>query len=254
MKHSIQPEPAAGDHGALEHAMSERLERHGYAAPAGRRRVATIGMCALYTGGLAGALFSVRQTAPVEVESAPIVVTLIALASPPEVPPADREAPKPTIERVRRPIPVPPLDRTLVPHAPVSAPVPSAPSAPAPPDPRPSEPEDAAPKTLPAPPASQAASNAPDSWEGRVLAALHKERRYPRPAMIRRQQGMPYIRFVMDRGGRVLSSRIERSSGYAELDREAVALVRRASPLPKPPADKSGETLELVVPVEFFLR
>lgn len=86
-----------------------------------------------------------------------------------------------------------------------------------------------------------------------MLAALNELRRYPRIAMGRRQQGIPYIRFVMDRDGKVLLSRLERSSGFAELDREAVALPKRASPLPKPPADKSGETLELVVPVEFFM-
>jgi protein TonB len=73
-------------------------------------------------------------------------------------------------------------------------------------------------------------------------------------AMARRQQGVPYIRFVMDRDGKVLSSRLERSSGFPDLDREAVSLPKRASPLPKPPDNKRGDTLELVVPVEFFLR
>lgn len=62
---------------------------------------------------------------------------------------------------------------------------------------------------------------------------------------------MPYIRFVMDRAGKVLSSRLERSSGFPDLDREAVALPKRAQPLPKPPNDKPGDTIELVVPVEF---
>jgi protein TonB len=124
---------------------------------------------------------------------------------------------------------------------------------PKPADPGPVEPETAAPKTLPAPAAPQMSGNAADTWEGRVLAALHKQRRYPRNAMMRRQQGVPYIRFTMDREGKVLSVRLERSCGFPELDREAVALARRASPLPKPPDDKPGDTLELVVPVEYFL-
>lgn len=72
--------------------------------------------------------------------------------------------------------------------------------------------------------------------------------------MVRRQQGVPYIRFIMDREGKVLASRLERSCGVSELDREAVSLPKRASPLPKPPEDKSGDTLELVVPVEYFLK
>ncbi len=110
-----------------------------------------------------------------------------------------------------------------------------------------------APQVKPAPPALQQSDNKP-TWEGQVLSALNKVKRYPRLAMVRRQQGAPYIRFVMNREGHVLSSRLERSSGSPDLDREAVALPKRASPLPKPPQDKPGEMLEVVVPVEFFLR
>lgn len=72
-------------------------------------------------------------------------------------------------------------------------------------------------------------------------------------SIARREQGVPYIRIVINREGKVLSSRLERSSGFPELDREAVSLARRTSPLPKPPEDRGGDTLELVVPVEFFL-
>ena len=65
---------------------------------------------------------------------------------------------------------------------------------------------------------------------------------------------MIYVRFVMDRVGKVLDYAIERSRGYALLDQEVVALIQRASPLPPPPEEVQGERLELVVPVEFFLR
>ncbi len=58
----------------------------------------------------------------------------------------------------------------------------------------------------------------------------------------------------MDRAGNVLSARLERSCGYVELDREAVALAKRAEPLPRPPAEIEGQTVELVVPIEFHLR
>ena len=51
-----------------------------------------------------------------------------------------------------------------------------------------------------------------------------------------------------------LTLQLERPSGFPDLDREAVALPKRAQPLPKPPDDRPGATLELVVPVEFFLR
>ena len=57
----------------------------------------------------------------------------------------------------------------------------------------------------------------------------------------------------MDRQGRVLSAVLERGSGDAALDREAVALLGRAQPLPKPPPEITGDPISLSVPVEFFM-
>jgi periplasmic protein TonB len=121
------------------------------------------------------------------------------------------------------------------------------------PDPGPPVEQTTAPENKPLPPAPQLSTGKP-TWEGLVLGALNKVKRYPREAGFRRQQGVPYIRFVMNREGKVLSTRLERSSGFRELDEEALALPRRAQPLPKPPEDRPGDPLELVVPVEFFLR
>ncbi|MCG2841298.1 TonB family protein [Sandaracinobacter sp. RS1-74] len=229
-------------------------ERHGYQPDRGNRLVGLAGTAMIYALALAGFFFTINHVVPVKAPSALTVVNLLPEASPPETPPEEKEAPKPVEKKEKQPEPpqVQPIERTMVPIAPVSMPQSAVQSKPA--DPAPVEPETAAPKTAPAPPAPQMSSNAPDTWEGRVLAALNKHRRYPRLAMTRRQQGVPYIRFVMDREGMVLSSRLERSSGFPDLDREAVALPKRASPLPKPPADKTGDTLELVVPVEFFLK
>jgi len=86
----------------------------------------------------------------------------------------------------------------------------------------------------------------------RVWLERHKE--YPRLAQARRQQGRAMLRFTIDRQGRVTSQRIERSTGHAILDREVEAMIRRADPLPAPPPDMPQDHLELIVPVEFFLR
>jgi protein TonB len=51
----------------------------------------------------------------------------------------------------------------------------------------------------------------------------------------------------------VLSARIEKSSGVESLDQETLALIQRAQPLPKPPAEMPGNPIELVVPIEFSL-
>ncbi|MFT3964629.1 MAG: energy transducer TonB [Sphingobium sp.] len=202
----------------------------------------------------AGALFTWTTYTAAPAPSALSVFDVTPPASPPETPPEEKQAPKPVEKKEAQPEPqeTRPIEPTKIQISPVTVPVPV--TLPRSADPGPVEPETAAPKTLPAPAAPQVSSNAADTWEGRVLAALHKQRRYPRNAMIRRQQGVPYIRFTMDRDGKVLASQLESSSGFPELDREAVSLARRASPLPKPPKDRTGDILELVVPVEFFLR
>ena len=90
-------------------------------------------------------------------------------------------------------------------------------------------------------------------WEHRVKLALDRGKRYPRGARRQRQEGTPRIRFLISRGGRVLSVRLELSSGVPSLDKEALALPIRVQPLPPPPRSVPGETIDLVVPVEFLL-
>ena len=42
--------------------------------------------------------------------------------------------------------------------------------------------------------------------------------------------------------------------GHAALDQEGLELLQRAQPLPPLPQDQPGESLEIVVPIQFFLR
>jgi len=51
--------------------------------------------------------------------------------------------------------------------------------------------------------------------------------------------------------GRVLSSRLAKSSGHAPLDQDALALIRRASPFPSPPASVSDDLLTVIVPIGY---
>jgi protein TonB len=97
-------------------------------------------------------------------------------------------------------------------------------------------------------------AGAAPTWQGLLLGHLEQFKRYPGMAQQHGQQGVVYLRFTMNREGEVLSAKIERSSGYDLLDEETLALIRRAQPLPKPPPEVAGDTLELTVPVEFFLR
>ncbi|EIT68822.1 MULTISPECIES: TonB family protein [Hydrocarboniphaga] len=54
------------------------------------------------------------------------------------------------------------------------------------------------------------------------------------------------VAFTVAADGGVSALRLQKSSGVAALDQEALALLRRAAPLPKPP---DGLTRELIVPV-----
>lgn len=122
--------------------------------------------------------------------------------------------------------------------------------------PKPSQSSQAAPK--PAAPSlslsRQSASHGRVTWQGLVLERLNRFQRYPNSSRSARQQGVPFVSVTINRKGKVISTQLQRSSGFAALDKEAINLPYRASPLPKPPADIVGETIEIVVPVEFFLK
>ena len=87
-----------------------------------------------------------------------------------------------------------------------------------------------------------------------LQAWLERHKQYPRSARLRRQQGVAMLYFVINREGRVLDYRVQQSSGYPVLDEEVTDMVQRAQPLPPIPDSMDENRLELVVPVQFFLR
>ena len=92
------------------------------------------------------------------------------------------------------------------------------------------------------------------TFQQRLLRHLDQNKRYPQTSQRRRQQGTAMLRFTMDAEGNVLSFRLEKTSGHETLDAEVLAMIKRAEPLPKIPADLGRDRLELVVPVQFALR
>jgi len=101
-------------------------------------------------------------------------------------------------------------------------------------------------RTNAAPTSGTASSMSVATWRGSVMAHLNRHKRYPGGG-----RGTSSVAFTIDRRGRVLSARLIRSSGSAILDREAVALARRASPVPAPPANIGRGSITLTVPVRF---
>jgi protein TonB len=95
-------------------------------------------------------------------------------------------------------------------------------------------------------------SNAIPTWTRQVVALLERNKRYP--AAAGGAQGTAQVAFSLDRQGRVLATRIVKSSGSAALDQEALEWPKRAQPFPPPPPEKPGETIPLTVPYRFNVR
>jgi periplasmic protein TonB len=90
-------------------------------------------------------------------------------------------------------------------------------------------------------------SVSPATWRSMIMAHLNRHKR----AATGGARGTAMVAFTIDRAGRVLSARLAGSSGDAGLDQEAVAIARRASPVPAPPANIGGSNVLLSVPVRF---
>lgn len=221
-----------------------------------------------------------RAPEPSGAPPAAMLIDLVPAAPQPEPVVPEVEPPPTEPERVQKP-----SEPELTQERPLPEP-PPLPPAPEPPPPEPVvDPEVALPalplpkplpsapppvqKVLPqepAPPAVAEAATAPQAgntalsagavatWQALLLAHLERHKRYPREAQWLKQEGVVAVHFVMDRDGNVLETRIESSSHSTALDKEAIALLARAQPLPEPPEELRDERVELVVPVQFALK
>ena len=231
---------------------------------------------ALHAGLMLVLMLRQVQIEPPGAPPATVMIDLPPLAAPAPptpvaLPPEPQTQPPPPLEPQAEPLPLPEPEVPKLAPSPVQHPAVALP-APQPPKPKPKvkrveqaalpPPQPVATASLPpsTPPASapQApASSAPAtraSWQAQLVAWIEKYKRYPRVAQEQRQQGVVYLRFAVDRQGRVTSSQINKSSGFELLDDEVLALIQRAQPLPTPPPEIPGAVVDLVVPVAFSLK
>ena len=206
-----------------------------------------------------------KPTLAVELPPAALMVQLAPLpAAAPPPPPAPAALPKPQ--------PLPPPVVAAKPKLVLEKPRPKA--RPTPPKPQVTPPVQSQPAPLakaaePAPvaapsapaaasfaPANNAASKAAkQSWQSHLLSHLARYKRYPEHARRRGIEGTSQVRFSLDAQGRVLSVALAKSSGNAALDSATLAMIRRASPVPKPPAELlSNGHLEVVAPFIYNLE
>jgi len=126
-----------------------------------------------------------------------------------------------------------------------------------PPEPKPLE---ALPQSKPAPSTASAPASSigrgrmiagDANYQGLVAARLARFKRFPEDARRRREQGSALVSFTIDGAGRGTSVRLRRGTGFAVLDEEVQAMVRRASPFPIPPR---GADITFSAPVSFHLK
>jgi protein TonB len=91
-------------------------------------------------------------------------------------------------------------------------------------------------------------SDASSNYDGLVAAHLQRYKQYPVSARKAKSRGVATVSFTVDESGRVTSVELAQTSGVSAFDQEVVAMVRRASPFPRPPDHRSRD---FTVPVRF---
>lgn len=93
------------------------------------------------------------------------------------------------------------------------------------------------------------ASRVKATWQRQLVAHLDRKKRYPPGA--KRQAHEVHISFTIDRTGHVVSTNIVKSSGDSSFDEAALDMMKRADPVPQPPALVADDGLTFTVPVIF---
>lgn len=195
----------------------------------------------------------------IEAPKAPEPVESPVIESEP-VPEPPKPKVQPKIEPKVIPTPKPAPIETYEPPAPPSEPVDEPPAPPvmaveptknpppvftAPPPPPPPEPIGPSQADLDA---------ARRGYADRLARAIAQHKQYPRIAQMRGWQGEALIDLKLDGNGAVLATRIERSSGFEVLDKQALEMVKKAAPFPAPPDILKSSVFNIQVPVSFKLE
>ena len=102
---------------------------------------------------------------------------------------------------------------------------------------------------------NQSEMNAARTSYGNTLwDAIGKYKNYPKVAQMRGWQGETVIELLLDGKGSLQSKRILKSSGHEVLDKEALAMVDKATPFPPPPETLRAGSFSIKIPIPFRLE
>ncbi len=103
-----------------------------------------------------------------------------------------------------------------------------------------------------APSSGARGSSARANWNSQISARLERYKRAPPDAP--GASGVVTLAFSVDGSGGVHNAHITGSSGSSELDRETLALVQRAAPMPPPPPEVPASERSFRVPIRYNMR
>lgn len=199
--------------------------------------------------------------APARPQAAAKPLPAPAPAPPPEITPPPIEQPKsslpepaPKPEDVQLPAPEPtpapqmpanrPAAETIAPISDFTSPPSESPAD------RDNSPDTATARTTTNP----SASAIEQRWQAELLRHLDRHLRYPQQARNLRHQGTVLVRFRIDHDGHLHAIALERGSAHDSLNKEALAVLQRAQPLPAPPPELAQADSDVVLPITFRLR
>lgn len=107
---------------------------------------------------------------------------------------------------------------------------------------------------IPEPPPQVDMDSALNEYGGLLGRAIAKHKQYPKIAQMRGWQGDVIVDLKLNGDGNVLSAKVHESSGHEALDKQALEMVKKASPFPTPPEALRGRTFNITVPVSFKLE
>ncbi|PCI63465.1 MAG: hypothetical protein COB37_05040 [Kordiimonadales bacterium] len=98
-----------------------------------------------------------------------------------------------------------------------------------------------------------AAADEVKDWYRAVAVKVAKKHVYPRSALSREIEGRALVHITVDRTGKIVTYEITKPTGQSVLDKAIPKMIRRISPLPKPPASITESQLQFVIPISWSM-
>jgi protein TonB len=199
---------------------------------------------ACHGAGALALMWDFAQTSDSGID-APVVMLDLPESLVQSVAPVQDLPPGPVVQEEVMPTP-PPREETKPPETETDV------ALPKPDPPKPLPPVEERQATAPAP--GRPLPKSVSRWQTELAAHIERFKQYPQAARARGETGTVKALLTIDREGRLLHSSIVQGSGSAALDQEALAVLARAQPLPRPPGELAGDELTFVWTQHFNLK